>query len=736
MSIAVTPEQEELASSIRRWARQHVTSEVVRQAFDADAGDQRPDWWSSMAAQGLCAVHLDEEFGGAGAGVEELAVMCEEFGRALLPGAVVPTLVGSLLVQRRGEATLAKSVLPEVASGSHTLAVAIDGGDLRAVADDGGWTVSGTAAAVLGAASADTVIVTAGADDGPIQLAVSAADVVITERASMDNTRRLADVTLAEVHVPTDRRLAADVDDETVALFRLLLAAEAVGVAAWCLDASSEYAKERQQFGVPIGEFQSIKHICADMLVGVEKSAALVWDAAVAWDDDVDADQRRLATAVACAVAPGEAVTAAKQTVQVHGGMGYTWEHDAHLYLRRATTIRQFVGATATWEARVADLTVAGVVREVALEAPEGHELQAELAPIMDEAATLAHNEQRRHLAKHGLLAPHWPKPWGRDADAFDQVVIAREFKRVGVKPPPLVMADWVLPTLIAHGTDDQRERFMWPTLNDEIIWCQMFSEPGAGSDLAGLRTRAERVDGGWELTGQKVWTSVAQFSHWAICLARTDPDAPKHQGITYFLVDMSSEGLDVRPLREMTGHALFNEVFLDKVFVPDENVVGVVNRGWDYARTTLDSERVAIAEGLAVDRLLQECVDRVRDHGEPAGWMRQRLGDLVCRGNALAILGLRATARTLAGLGSASTSSVRKLESAQHKQDTTELGLELLGVDGVVAEDAGEQAITQFLLMRSFTIFGGTTQIQKNLIGERILGLPRDRRISAKDTA
>ena len=174
-------------------------------------------------------------------------------------------------------------------------------------------------------------------------------------------------------------------------------------------------------------------------------------------------------------------------------------------------------------------------------------------------------------------------------------MLIDAEFERAGIERPDLVIGAWAIPTILEHGTDEQRTRFVRPTLVGDIVWCQLFSEPEAGSDLASLRTRATRVDGGWNLSGQKIWTSQAHNAQWGICLARTDSEAPKHKGITYFLVDMSSSGIDIRPLRELSGQANFNEVFLDDVFVPDECVVGELNGGWRLARTTLANERVAM---------------------------------------------------------------------------------------------------------------------------------------------
>jgi alkylation response protein AidB-like acyl-CoA dehydrogenase len=269
-------------------------------------------------------------------------------------------------------------------------------------------------------------------------------------------------------------------------------------------------------------------------------------------------------------------------------------------------------------------------------------------------------------------------------------------------------------------------DRFARPTLRGEIVWCQLFSEPEAGSDLAGLRTRAERVAGGWRLTGQKVWTSLARQADWAICLARTDPNAPKHRGISYFLVDMRSAGIQIRPLREITGEAMFNEVFLDAVFVPDDQVVGAVNGGWALARTTLANERVAMGAGSP----LGEAVERLLTgfgRGQDAPGAGERVGGLVARGLAKSLLDLRATLRQLAGQNPGPESAVRKLVGVRHRQEVAEVALELAGAEGAVADGDSAALVHEFLLSRCLSIAGGTTQILMNLAGERLLGLPRE---------
>ncbi|WP_460444182.1 acyl-CoA dehydrogenase family protein, partial [Amycolatopsis cihanbeyliensis] len=315
------------------------------------------------------------------------------------------------------------------------------------------------------------------------------------------------------------------------------------------------------------------------------------------------AGQHALAAAVATAAALDAALDNAKDCIQVLGGIGFTWEHDAHLYLRRAVATRQLFGGSARWRRRAAELVLAGTRRGLEVDLSDHAEdgVTEQARAVAEEIAGLPAQRQRARLVETGYLMPHWPRPYGLDAPAGRQLVIEAELTRAGVRRPDLVIGAWAAPTILRHGTPAQQRRFVGPTLRGEITWCQLFSEPEAGSDLAALRTTAVRAEGGWLLTGQKVWTSLAHTADWAICLARTDRNAPKHKGITYFLVDMRSPGIEARPLREITGEAVFNEVFLHEVFVPDDCVVGEVDGGWRLARTTLASERVALAGGSSV---------------------------------------------------------------------------------------------------------------------------------------
>ena len=409
-----------------------------------------------------------------------------------------------------------------------------------------------------------------------------------------------------------------------------MFAAEAAGVAAWCSETAAGYAGFRRQFGRPIGSFQAVKHLCATMACRAERAAALAWDAARAADEAPD--EHPFAAAAAAALALDDAVDNAKDCIQVLGGIGFTWEHDAHLYLRRALALRQLLGGSRPWRERLAQLATAGARRTPPPEPEQG--------------------------------------------------------------PYPGIGA-WAGPAIEKYGTEAQRQRFLGPTRDGSITWCQLFSEPEAGSDLASLRTRAERTDSGWLLNGQKVWTSLAHQADWAICLARTDPDTPKHQGISYFLVDMHAPGIDIRPLREITGRTMFNEVFLDDVFVPDDCLLGAPGDGWRIAMSTLSAERVAIGSGPA--QTFKESTERAGYH--------------VACGHAVALLGERGA-----------HPAIRKLLGTAHRQESAESTLEHLGPAGAAETEASQE----FLLTRCLSIAGGTTQILLTQVAERVLGLPR----------
>jgi alkylation response protein AidB-like acyl-CoA dehydrogenase len=739
VTIGIADEHEELRQSVRRWVEARAVGAATRAALDAVA-EELPPFWADLGAQGTLGVHLPEEHGGQGAGLLELAVVLEELGRAAAPGPWAGTVLASAVVDRFGDGPQAKELLPGLADGSTAASVVVptgrpDGtaspvaGLVGVASDDGSLAVGGTLRPVPDGSVVDLVVAPVRVGDDDRWVVLTAAGTRIEPLPSFDPSRRSAAWTVDQV-VPAGRVLAGASTEAVRELALVVAAAQAVGGARWCLDSAAEHARTRHQFGRPIGQFQGVKHRLADLLVAVEQATAATWDAARVVGTDGAGEEGRLGAQVAGALALDAGVEAAKGAIQVLGGMGFTWEHDAHVHLRRATTLRQLLGGTAPLRAGVARLALDGARRRLAVELPpEAAGLRDGLRPVVAAVAAVGDPaEQRRRLAEEGLLAPHWPAPWGRDAGAVEQLVIDELCAEAGLRRPNLAVAAWALPTIIAHGTPEQTERWVGPTLRGELLWCQLFSEPGAGSDLASLTTRATRVDGGWSLTGQKVWTSVAARADMGICLARTDPDVPKHRGITYFLVDMRSPGIEVRPLREITGDELFNEVFLDGCVVPDDRVVGEVDGGWRLARTTLANERVSLSTDSAFGGALEGVLGRVAARPELHDPVTlDRLGALLLDAQSLALLGMRATLRSVGGLQPGSESSVRKLVGAEFEQRVHEFGLDLLGPDGATTDGEAAASAHGVLQSRCLTIAGGTSEVQRNVIGERMLGLPRD---------
>jgi 3-oxochol-4-en-24-oyl-CoA dehydrogenase len=708
--IPVTGDHRALAGAVRGWGQRARPVEASR-AMETDPDSLRRIW-PQLGHLGITGLAAPASVGGGAGTPTDLAVALEQCADLLVPGPVLTSVLVGLLL---GEHPLAA----ELAAGERTAGVALAPTEVRADPDG---TLHGIARPVLGA-TADALVLLSDSDGNWSVIDASASEAKVLDLEAADFSRAIGEVHLdGAAAVP----LPGLTTDRVRALAATLAAAEASGVASWSLRTAVDYAKVREQFGRPIGSFQAVKHICAEMLCRAEVAAAVAWDAA---ETTGDPGQHPLSAAVAAAVALDAAVENAKDCIQVLGGVGYTWEHDAHLYLRRAVALRQWLGGSDSWRRQAAELTAAGTRRVLRVELdvePERAAVRAQVAAI----AAAAPEHRRELLAECGYLAPHWPRPFGLDATPQLQLLIDEELAGAGIARPDLVIAGWAIPTILKHGTPAQIERFVAPTLRGELVWCQLFSEPGAGSDLAALRTKATRVEpageagGGWRLTGQKVWTSVAHRADWGICLARTNPAAPKHKGITYFLVDMSSAGLDIRPLREITGEALFNEIFLDDVFVPDELVVGEVDGGWPLARTTLSHERVAMGGGSsigdAVERLVADSIERGR-LADPV--VAGRLGALVSAGLAGSLLDLRTTLLQIGGQTDEAGSSVRKLIGVRHRQAVAETTLDLLGPDGLIA---GEP-LHAFLNTRCLTIAGGTTQVLLNVAAERILGLPRN---------
>ncbi|OBF55466.1 acyl-CoA dehydrogenase [Mycobacterium sp. 852002-53434_SCH5985345] len=717
MGIALTDDHRELAEVARGFLTSQKARWAARSLLDA-AEESRPPFWQNLVELGWLGLHVDEEHGGSGYGLPELVVVVEELGRAVAPGPFVPTVIASAVIAKDGSAEQKSRLLPGLIDGTVTAGIGLDGQVQfkNGIAD-------GDAGIVLGAGLAELLLITAGED--VLLLERDRAGVSVEVPNNFDPTRRSGRVRLENVNVNADDVLVG-ARASALARARTLLAAEAVGGAADCVDAAVDYAKVRQQFGRTIATFQAVKHHCANMLVAAESGVAAVWDASRAASEDEN--QFQLAAAVAAALAFPAYARNAELNIQVHGGIGFTWEHDAHLHLRRALVIAALFGGDAP--ARdVFERTAAGAKRENSLDLPpEAEELRTRIHADAAEIAALDKTAQRDKLIETGYVMPHWPKPWGRAADAVEQLVIEEEFRAAGIKRPDYSITGWVILTLIQHGTDWQIERFVEKALRQEEIWCQLFSEPEAGSDAASVKTRATRVDGGWKINGQKVWTSGAQYCARGLATVRTDPEVPKHAGITTVIIDMKGPGVEVRPLRQITGGSEFNEVFFNDVFVPDEDVVGTPNSGWTVARATLGNERVSIGgSGSFYEGLASTLVQLAAQQSDRLAGAPIRIGFFLADDHALRLLNLRRAARSVEGAGPGPEGNITKLKLADHMVDGAAIWAALAGPEVALMDGPGAVVGRLAMGARGMAIAGGTSEVTRNQIAERILGMPRD---------
>jgi alkylation response protein AidB-like acyl-CoA dehydrogenase len=712
MPIAISDDHRALADTANDLLRKRDARGAARKLLEAPT-EERPDLWRDLADLGWLGLHVPEAQGGSGYGLEELVVVVEELGRAVAPGPFVPTVIASAVLVAAGDTEL----VPGLADGSRTAAVSLKG---SVQVTDG--KASGSAGVVLSGGLADILLVPAGDDVAVIEISAGGVDVQVP--ANIDPTRRSARVTIDGAPA----RVLPGARQTLIDLARVILSAEAVGVAREATEMGAEYAKVREQFGRPIAMYQAVKHHCANMLVAAELATCAVWDAARAAKEG--GDVRSYTAALAATLAGPAADLFANLNLQVHGGIGFTWEHDAHLYLRRATALKALLDAD-TAAADAVDLTRKGVKRstkEVELP-PEAETFRAEARAFAESVKGLDSKAQRAKMIETGYVQPHWPKPWGRNAGAIEQLVIEQELAAAGVQRPGYGITGWVILTLIQHGNDDQVQRWVPSALTGEVIWCQLFSEPDAGSDAAGIKTKATRVDGGWLVNGQKVWTSGAHVAGRGLATVRTNPDVPKHDGITTMVIDMKAEGVEVRPLRMINGMSEFNEVFFNDVFVPDDDVVGPVDSGWTVARATLGNESVSIGGGggggmnLPAEALLAP----FDAHPERLAGGAARIGTYIAQNQAMALLNLRSIYRAVAGGGPGPEGNVTKLVLSELGHEVAAVLSDLNGEEAALLDGAGGMSGMLVLMHRAMSIAGGTSEIKRNQIGERILGLPRD---------
>ncbi|MFC5338506.1 acyl-CoA dehydrogenase [Leucobacter denitrificans] len=712
MALPITEEHQDLAESVRALLGAEDALATVRATYDGDySGLER--LWPRFGEQFLLGLHVPEEDGGEGFTLAETAVVLEELGRALSGSGVAASVTVTEALVTHGTAEVKEKFLSKLASGELRVGLGLSA---NLSVDSQG--LSGTTGPVIGGASGDVVALVNG--DDLVLLAPTEAAVALNPiENSLDPSLQLGE---AELSLKSDQTTVVEGAGRTARyVARLAFSAEAIGASSAVLEQALEYSKVREQFGRTIGSFQAIKHHLANMLVANEQAIAAVWDAARTKPDNT---QFTVATDVAVTQALQAFIENAQQNVQIHGGIGFTWEHNAHLYMRRARAIAALVAPEREVLDDIYVWADGGNTRKYGIDLPEeAEEYRVQAREFRKEFDALSGDAQRKFWADSGYMFPHYPKPYGRGADPVEQLVIEEE---LGDMQLPNMGITWVMITLIQQATQEQVDRWVTPTLYGEYVWCQLFSEPGAGSDAAAVSTRAVKVDGGWRLTGQKVWTSGAQNSNRGLITVRTDPSAPKHKGITTMVVDMQAEGVDIRPLREMSGDALFNEVFFDDVFVPDSDVVGTVNDGWKVARATLGNERVSIGAGNSASFEagdLPALISQVNLQNDNA--VTQAAAKMLVEEHTMRLLNLRSVARAVQASGPGVEGNIGKLISAEHSQGVTELGMTIAGEAGVTGKFP--ELSYEYLFARCYSIAGGTSEVTRNVIAERILGLPRD---------
>lgn len=760
---------EGVRAALRETAAKYLAARISREDIAAQADGPeatlKRELWVEVASLGWTGLGLEESQGGAGLSLADRVVLFEEFGRSLT---TLPFFSGVGLVTPvvREDDDLAR----RVAEGSSVVTLAwaerhatMTSPDLATVARHEGGAVylSGLKVRVPDLGVADEVIVSARGDGGTQLYLVSRAapGVECYAEPSIDGTRRSGTLELRDaparllVGAPRSEAVLATVAREA----SVALCYEALGVADEVLRDAAAYAATRQQFGRPIGSFQAVAAPLADRYVALELARALAEWAARACDRGEDADVAVAAAKAACAEA---AIRTVEVAIQVAGAIGFTWEHHYHRFLRRALWIDGFEGGASSQRARVASALLDERRAPRVVEQYDDDDLAAFRSSVrawieaslptdargLDLVEPLETYEEvkeqwRRLMVDTGLLVAHWPESLGGRGESPLRTALFRE---EAIRAHPRVShgdggSDLVAPLLMAYGTDEQQRRYLDPIRRETEFWAQGFSEPDSGSDLASLKTRAVAEGDVWVLNGQKTWSTYAPVAEWLFVLARTDPDASRHRGITCFIVNAKAPGVEIRPIRDIAGTDEFGEVFFTDVRVPSSDVLGPVNEGWSVAVMTLAIERVIEScEDIGeLDFLMDRLLDCLSDWGDDAAGyrrdaeVRQRVASLWSSLQALRLVQYRCLRALEESPVPPPESEILKLAWSEVSQQVARLGIDLFGPLAHTSSRAS--TIARFwefwyMMSRSVTIYAGTSEILRSVIAERILGLPRSR--------
>ena len=726
--------------------------------------------WREMAELGWASILVPEVRGGLGLGAQAMGAVCEALGRAVAPEPMIESGVAAAVLLGWLPSPLSDRLLEQVMAGETVLVAALPADasaplTVRAERGGSGYTLNGDSAFMSLAPEADGFLVPAALGGGLALFHVAAdSDGLDIRMRDLADGGRDGALVLQNVRCEPDALLgqggeAQEALDRAGALSCLASSAALVGITAALLDMTLEYLRTRRQFGRPIGSFQALQHRAVDLFIRKRVGEAVVHEALEAFDAAETAEERARAASRAKYRSSEAALLVARQAIQLHGAIGFTDESDVGLYLNRALVLAARHG-NAQWHARRlgrlhrshASEESAGAGAAGARTEPPGGDWNAlsnaEFRAIVrnwfeanyPEALRNPPKRMRWHeikdwyfkLSEHGWVAPAWPREHGGMGLSPEKLLIfIEEQERWGVARAPDQGILMVGPLLIQHGTPEQQARFLPKIIAGEHIWCQGYSEPEAGSDLASLRTTATREGDEFVINGQKTWTTLAQDATHMFCLARTAKEGKPQAGISFLLIDLNVPGITIRPIRNIAGHEEFCEVFLDNVRVPAENLVGGLNQGWTIAKALLGFERIFIGSPKHSQYALQrlEEIAAASDLGEDVGF-RDQLTRLK-----IDVLDLETIYKYFAdivrrGERLGTDISLLKIWATETFARLSELMVEAAGEQGGVTGtlsfgNARVDVLSQFYGARPTPIYGGTNEIQRNILAKEVLGLP-----------
>jgi alkylation response protein AidB-like acyl-CoA dehydrogenase len=775
MTVETTDELAMVREQARRFLEQHAGPEHIRSLLDKP-GAFDDATWNAAVELGWPLLSAPEALGGLGLGLAGLAVLAEELGRRAVSLPLIPAFVClSVLADSSADASISDDLGADIATGARIVCLALaEAGEAglpsRPLVTYSDGKLNGSKSLAPFAAVADLALVSAWNGNAAVLVLVELAQDGVERgvAAAIDNARGAAQLSFQDATgICLDAGDTQSLMQQAAALSALATAFEQLGGAEDAMYMARDYALERKVFGQPIGSFQAIKHNIADMYWRVELARGCALDAQAAFETGAHNWQQLAAAARLGAIEAYE--FSSTENIQTHGGLGATWEGNPHIHYRRSRALALELGSRPYWR----DLLVgpngfggpgsAGAEQSQDVSA-ELHEYRLRARQWLADNAPAFSGEVRRGLSfeqdlalgrrwqalksEAGYAAINLPAKWGGGGQSeLHKIVFGEEELRYQLPIEYFVISTaQCMAIFLRYGAEEFTERLAPLAIRGEHIWCQMFSEPGAGSDLAALRLKAvrENRDGveGWVLNGQKLWTSWAHVAHWGFILTRTNPEVPKHAGITAFFLDMATPGITVRPIRRMAGHDDVSEVFFDNVFIPDTQRLGPVDRGFHVAMEMLMVERIAgvydeSLGGTSLDQLLQLTLE-ARINGQPAiadAQVRALLAEGFVERQGLRSIYRRAMAEIERGGEPGPEGGIRKLVLGRARQRLGALAMDLGGAQGALMDPEGDFR-TDFAwswLDPAGRIAGGTDEILLNAVAERVLGLPQEKRADKK---